>query len=84
MEEKIKQLCCLLASYEMDEPHIPIPGLFDEENLYPEFDWEKFEKNFLKTEHCGDCMGLPAPCNRCFGENILHKAKWIVERMNWD
>lgn len=80
INDDVKLLACLLASYEMDEPHVDLPDLKDEDSHYPEVDWEEFE-GWMKEEHCGDCINLPAPCIRCYAEMILHKAKWIDERL---
>jgi hypothetical protein len=42
--------------------------------------WADVEE-WLAEEHCGDCTGLPSPCPRCYAEDIVHKAKWITERL---
>lgn len=74
----ILKLACLLASYEMDEPHTG-PHAKGEQH-YPEFTEEQF-RQWLSEPHQGDCTGLPAPCNRCYAEEAWHKAKWIGKRL---
>lgn len=73
-----RRLACLLASYEMDEPHA---GKWaDQPQHYPDFDWPTLEK-WLGEEHGGDCINMPAPCHVCFAVDAWHKAQWIAERL---
>lgn len=77
------KLMCLLASYEMDEPHNNLPDLNvggEDEQHYPNVSVQQV-KEWLSSPHCGDCVKLPAPCTRCFIECIAHKAKWIVSKL---
>ena len=70
------RLAALLAEYEADEPH------FDEKTpYYPETPWPRI-KEWLATEHCGDCTGEPCPCVRCIAEHLVHKARWLEKRLN--
>lgn len=73
------ELCCLLASYEMDEPHT---GVYASEAVYyPEITPEEFQ-NWLDSEHHGDCVKISSPCIKCFAEQIAHKAHFIVDRIH--
>lgn len=77
------KLACLLASYEMDDPHVSLPGLDvgdESKQKYPEITPEKF-KRWMESEHNGDCVNLPAPCIRCYADMIAHKAKWIAGKL---
>lgn len=73
----VHRLAELLASYEMDEPHVEDPP---GKGHYPPWTWAEIEGH-LQAEHQGDCTGLPSPCLRCFAEAIVHKARWIAGRM---
>lgn len=74
-----RDLCLLLASYEMDEPHADLPRLTGSRH-YPTYTAEEFA-SWLAMDHHGDCTGLPAPCIRCYAEMIRHKANWLAERL---
>lgn len=74
--EKIRLLACLLWTYEADEPHT---GKW-ESGHYPEITWGRLS-GYLTQEHCGDCTNQPAACVRCEAEDVVHKAKWLLERM---
>lgn len=83
LNDKEVRLACLLASYDMDAPHVNFPDLevgTEEEQHYPEITEEKF-RGWLASEHCGDCIKLPAPCIRCFAESVAHQAKWLMRRL---
>lgn len=84
MTDKVLELACLLAAYEMDSPHVSSPDLDvgeEDKQHYPDVSKEDFKK-WLESDHCGDCIKLPAPCIRCFANDIYHKAKWILDRFN--
>lgn len=76
-DEELK-LACLLASYDMDSPHVGFGP--EEKQHYPNITPEKFLL-WLGETHCGDCTSLPAPCIRCFAEEVAHQAQWIAKRM---
>ena len=83
MNELELKLACLLASYEMDEPHVNLPDLVvgtEDKQHYPIISPDEFQK-WLVTEHCGDCIKLPASCIRCYAEMVAHKAKWIASKL---
>lgn len=67
-------LACGLWSYEVDEPHQEN----EEKPFFPSIEWEEIESH-LQTEHCGDCVNLPATCVRCYAEDIVRKAKWLAD-----
>lgn len=71
LSSKEVKLACLLASYEMDSPHVSSPDLEvgkEENQHYPAIPPEKFLA-WLLTEHHGDCIKLPSPCIRCFADS---------------
>jgi hypothetical protein len=68
--DKTLELACLLASYEMDEPHT------DASEYYPLFTQKRFLE-WLNSDHAGDCTKMPHPCNRCYADQIAYKANWI-------
>lgn len=72
-----KRLACLLWSYEADEPH---EGEW-ESYFYPKVTESDLDKH-LAEDHEGDCIGEPSPCNRCYAEQVMHKASWLAERLN--
>lgn len=72
-----KRLACLLWSYESDEPHTE--GW--ESYFYPIVMKSDIDK-CLNEEHDGDCIGKSSPCNRCYAEQVMHKAAWIVDHIN--
>ena len=81
------KLACLLASYEMDEPHIKSKNITqaakhkdENDQYYPNITPDEFLK-WLATDHLGDCTGLPSPCIRCLAECLAHKTKWIAARI---
>ena len=74
-----QKLACLLACYETDEPHVDLPQC-PASNHYPEVDWKTLQEQ-SRSEHAGDCTNEPQTCLRCWAEMIVHKAKWISERM---
>lgn len=73
----VKRLACLLWSYEADEPHA---GEW-ESHFYPQVSETDLDMK-LAEDHEGDCNGNPSPCDRCYAEQIIHKATWIAERLN--
>lgn len=83
MNDLEMKLACLLAAYEMDEPHVNMPDLIvgeEKDQHYADVTPEKITE-WLAMEHHGDCIKLPAPCIRCFAECIKHKAQWIARRL---
>lgn len=59
------KLACLLASYEMDAPHVSSPDLDvgpEDKQFYPAVTPEKMEE-WLATPHHGDCIKLPHPAS---------------------
>ena len=83
INELTKQLACLLAAYETDEPHFTTVEKYKYFMDYgPDEPWPWEEvKEWSKREHCGDCTSMPAMCELCYIEAILHKAQWIAERI---
>jgi hypothetical protein len=67
-------LACALWAYEGDEPHPEN----EEKPLYLDITWAELEA-FIKEEHRGNCIGLPATCVRCVAEGVVRKAKWLIE-----
>ena len=65
----IDKLASVIAAYDIDSPH------FNEDQLYTP---EVPIKEWLTLEHEGDCINLPAPCRRCFAEEIYCKVKYII------
>jgi hypothetical protein len=68
----VKQLACLLLSYDCDTPHWAV----DDSQYYPVVTEEMFNQ-WLADEHFGDCIGEPNICERCFAEDKLHQAQWL-------
>jgi len=76
---RVKQLAELLACYESDEPYV---GEFaDDAPPANGWTWDSI-KQALTAEHFGDCTGAPNTCERCVAEHILHKARWLAERLD--
>lgn len=72
-------LAVLLANYEVDEPHgSSLPGAND--GGYGTFTLADLEWMAMQPHH-GDCTNEPESCQRCFAECVLHKARWIAERI---
>lgn len=66
-------LAAALMSYEADEPH----GDSEDSCYYPEITTDEV-REWLASEHDGDCVSQPQPCNRCFAEAAMHKAEWLI------
>jgi hypothetical protein len=73
-----QRLAELLASYEMDEAYTR--EFFEPNQAHFNVAWADVER-WLAGEHSGDCVDMPSPCPRCYAEDIVHKAKWITERL---
>ena len=71
---RAKQLACLLANYELDEPHCREESHFGNVTIEQLDEW-------LAEKHMGDCTNQPNPCARCAAEEWLFKAEWLLERM---
>lgn len=83
MSDLEQKLACLLASYEMDEPHVNSPGLDvgpEQKQHYPEFTPDQV-REWLSVPHEGDCIRQCQPCRRCYMEAVAHKARWLAGRL---
>ena len=70
----LKTLSVLLANYESDEP-------YKEGEKPPDmWTWDRIQEE-LKKKHYGDCTQAPQTCMRCFMENVVKKAKWILSQL---
>lgn len=72
---KVEQLAEALWRYEADAPYLEgevVPDTGD----YPFSQLEQWSRE----PHDGDCTGVEKPCCRCFAEQLLHKARWLVEQ----
>ena len=76
------RLAELLASYEMDEPHLSQPDLDVGEEVdqyYPDVPWEVIAQR-ASEDHYGDCTNQANVCLRCWADQLIHKANWIAAR----
>ena len=73
-EINIKELSVLLANYEQDEPYK------NGESPPDLWTWKKIQWELSRPHH-GDCTNEPMTCMRCFMEEVVKKAKWILGQL---
>ena len=83
MDDLTKRLAELLWDYEMDEPHTESPNFIipPEEQYYADIKWDEIVE-WSKMEHHGGCVKQPYSCMKCEADYLIHKAKWIRERLD--
>lgn len=78
-ERVVMCLAVALANYEMDEPHTESPDC-EASDCYGTLTYENLLEG-AAMEHHGDCVKLPCSCFRCYADHILHKSRWLAERI---
>lgn len=68
-----ERLAHLLAQYDLDAPYGPGESP-------PPLPIDEF-REMLTTGHCGDRVGLPASCPRCFADRWIAMAEWVAAEM---
>ena len=71
----VGRLAELLADWECDCPYRD-----GEEPTTPNWKWAHLQV-FSQEDHHGDCTNEPFTCNRCFAEEIVNKARWIISQL---
>ncbi len=71
-------LARLIMMYDSDGPHF---DLEQSEQYYPEVTIGQL-REYLAEKHCGDCTNMPMTCMRCFAEDALHQADWLLDRLH--